>query len=195
MDSLQIDTFISGVIGLSHVERYHGHQTISKQSVADHSARVAQLAHIVAFEFYRGDINKANSVSVFALFHDFSESLLKSDINSSVKNKLGIRELVKQLEINVVNESFDKTSQQSYGDVSHINDLLLENCEESDDYCILKLCDTLDFGLYVKNELMLGNSYMFPLLDSFKREFSKYPDYLKSTHIVKEIYDKIIVEQ
>lgn len=194
MNSKQINTFVDGVEGLSHVERYHGHQTISKQSVADHSCRVAMLAQATALAFYNGDINKANSVSVFALFHDFSESLLKSDINSSVKNQLGIREIVKQLEINVVNEAFDITSQQTYGDISRINDLLLEKCDCDTDYFILKICDSLDFGSYVKNEILLGNSYMIPLLEAFKVEFSKYPTYLTELYIVKEMYNRIVSE-
>ena len=91
-------SLLDGLISLSSVDRYHGHPTIKIQSVADHSARVAMIAFELAKEFYSEDLNKAYDLVTIALFHDFSEGILKNDVNSSIKNKYGIRELLKQLE-------------------------------------------------------------------------------------------------
>ena len=194
----QIDAFLDGVVGLSSVDRFHGHSVIANQSVADHSARVAMLAHMIAFEHFDGDISEANAVTVYALFHDFSESILKNDANSSIKNKYGIRELLKTLEVDVVTGIFGKThiplENERLGDATRLSNLILECCDKPIQYQILKLADTLDFGLYIWNESMLGNRHIKPLFISFENEIAKYSKELRNLPLVKAIIEKITIE-
>ena len=156
---------IDTIAGLTGVKRFHGHSTIHTQSVADHSARVAQIAFLIALEYYEGDVTKANSVAVLATFHDVSEGLLKSDINSTVKSRYGIREILKKLETDIVEDLFTDPI---------IRDLILERAPE-DEYNLMKLADTIDFGLFVAEEITTGNSNMIPMIASFNQEVSKYP--------------------
>ena len=177
-------SLLDGLISLSSVDRYHGHPTIKIQSVADHSARVAMIAFELAKEFYSEDLNKAYEVVTIALFHDFSEGILKNDVNSSIKNKYGIRELLKQLEADVVSELFISESSKCY------KDLFLENCSE-DQYYLMKLADSLDFGMYVWSEVMLGNQHLKQLLCSFNSEVGRYPEKFTSLPFCKLISERI----
>ena len=189
MNSDQIESFIDGVVGLSSVDRFHGHQTVANQSVADHSCRVAMIAQAIALEYYNGDVIKANAATVAALFHDFSEGLLKNDANSSVKDKYGIREALKQLETDVITTTFKTASGDL--DTTVLRNLMLEKCSRTD-YSILKIADTLDFGLYIWNESMLGNKHVANMFTSFRTELSKYPEKIIKLPIVECIFQKIM---
>lgn len=176
------EILIDTIIGLSGVTRFHGHSTIRTQSVADHSGRVAQIAFLIAFEYFKGDVTKANKVSVLGTFHDFSEGILKSDVNSAIKSKYGIRELLKQLETDIVNDLFV---------TKEIRDLILENASE-EEYNLMKISDTIDFGFFVWNEIKMGNSHMIPMIDSFKTEISRYPESILNLEITKTCINKIL---
>ena len=179
-------SFINVVAGLTSVTRFHGHSVISKQSVADHSSRVAMLAYLLALEFY-GTEGDAYRVSTFALFHDFSEGILKNDVNSTIKQKYGIRDILKKLEHDVVNDMFPSDNIASVS----IRDLVLENCS-TNDYKLLKMADTLDFGLYVWNEVQLGNKHMLPLIDSFLLEYNKHDFEIRTLSIARRTAKKIV---
>lgn len=157
---------INGIVSMSSVKRYHGYTTTHIQTVADHSARVSQIAWLLAYEFFLEDVEKANAVATFAVWHDFSEGLLACDVNSFIKSKNGIRASLKKLEIETVGlQFFDK----------NIRNLILEQCSV-EQFKLLKLADTLDFGLYVWNEVESGNRHILSLLTSFKLEIMKYDD-------------------
>lgn len=163
------NAFIDAVVDLSSVKRYHGHRVINYQSVADHSARVAMLAFMLGLEFYGNEVD-AYRVSTYSLFHDVSEGILKNDSNSSIKSKYGIRALLNKLEHDVVGQIFSSGTTNS----NIVRGLILEDCS-TNDYNLLKMADSLDFGLYVWEEVGLGNSHIAPLLESFKTEFNRYP--------------------
>jgi 5'-deoxynucleotidase YfbR-like HD superfamily hydrolase len=173
---------VDTITGLTGVKRFHGHSTIHTQSVSDHSARVAQLAFLIALEYYNGDVAKANSVAVLGAFHDLTEGILKNDANSSVKSKYGIREVLKKLETDIVEDLFQDTI---------IRDLILERTDE-EKYNLMKLADTIDFGLFVWDEIMTGNRHMLPLIDSFKKEISKYPKEMLALSFTHVCIDKIM---
>ena len=173
---------IDTIFGLTGVKRFHGHSTIHTQSVADHSARVGQIAFLIALEFYQGDVAKANSVAVLGLFHDLTEGILKNDANSAIKAKYGIRELLKKLETDIVEDIFQDQI---------MRDLILERSTE-EQYNLMKLADTLDFGLFVWDEIMTGNRHMLPLIDSFKIEVAKYPPEMLSLQFTQVCIEKII---
>jgi 5'-deoxynucleotidase YfbR-like HD superfamily hydrolase len=83
----ELENFVNTVTDLTSVKRFHGHTIINPQSVADHSARVAMLAYGLAREYYGND-QDAYRVATFALFHDFSEGVLKNDVNSAIRATL-----------------------------------------------------------------------------------------------------------
>jgi 5'-deoxynucleotidase YfbR-like HD superfamily hydrolase len=180
--------FIDTVAGLTFVTRYHGHSVISEQSVADHSCRVGMLAYMLALEYYKNE-NDAYRVATFALFHDFSEGILKNDVNSSIKQKYGIRDILRQLEQDVVNDMFPSDTASS----NSLRNLVLEKCDPVD-YKLLKMADTLDFGLYVWHEVNLGNSHLKPLLEAFKAEFNKYDYDMRSLDLARLTFSKILAE-
>lgn len=173
---------IDTIAGLTGVKRFHGHSTIRTQSVADHSARVGQIAFLIALEFYEGDVTKANSVAVLGLFHDLTEGILKNDANSAIKAKYGIRELLKKLETDIVEDLFQDQI---------MRDLILERCTE-EQYNLMKLADTLDFGLFVWDELASGNTHVLPLLDAFYIEVQKYPQEMLDLDFTKTCIFKIL---
>lgn len=173
-------SFITAVEATSNVVRFHGHLVTKQQSVADHSAKVAMMAYAIALEKYKS-IERASRVSTFALFHDITEGMLRSDINSTVKAKYGIRELVKKIERDVVEEAFpDKDSWVS----QDFTRLFLEDCS-IEDYQILKMADTLDFGMYVQREWRMGNRTVYSLFSAFKSEYSSYPDTLRNLEVCR----------
>ena len=178
----QIRRVVDTVVGMSAVKRFHGRSTIHTQSIADHSCRVAMLSYFIALEYYDGDINKANYLSTCGLFHDFSESLLQCDVAAPLKGKFGIGTELRKLEESVVDSVFD---------TQHLKDLVLENAG-TEDFNIMKLSDVLDFGLYVREEISLGNSNMLCLVDIFSKEMIKYPDKLLSLDFVHKCIDKIL---
>lgn len=176
------DILINTIVGISGVKRFHGHSTIKSQSVADHSARVGQIGFLVALEYFGGDIIKANETCVLGLFHDQSEAILKSDVNSSVKSKYGIREALKKLETQVVEDLFQD---------SVIRDLILEKANVTS-YNLMKMSDTLDFGLFVWDEIKMGNSHMLPLIEAFKTEILRYPKDMLELEFTKSCIKKIL---
>lgn len=178
--SILIDT----IAGLTGVKRFHGHSTIRTQSVADHSARVAQIAFFIALEYYNGDMGKANAVAVLGLFHDLTEGILKNDANSSIKSKYGIRELLKKLETDIVEDLFQDPI---------IRDLLLERGTE-EQYKLMKLADTLDFGLFIWDELTTGNTHVLPLLESFNQEIQRYPESMLTLNFTQTCIKKILCQ-
>lgn len=180
--------FIDTVAGLTFVTRYHGHSVISKQSVADHSGRVGMLAYMLALEYYKNEAD-ANRVATFALFHDFSEGILKNDVNSSIKQKYGIRDILRKLEQDVVNDMFPSEEESSVC----LRSLVLEKCSPTD-YKLVKMADTLDFGLYVWHEVKLGNSHLRPLVDAFRNEFNKYDQEMRSLNLAWLTSQKILTE-
>jgi 5'-deoxynucleotidase YfbR-like HD superfamily hydrolase len=169
--------YIAAVEATSNVVRYHGHCVIRQQSVADHSCRVGMLAYAIALEKYHDEGIAAQAAS-FGLFHDACEGMVKSDVNASVKAQYGIRDLVRKVEQDGVDLAFNRNSW--HGQI--FKKLFLEEAPESI-YSILRLADSLDFGLYVHTELLMGNRTIMPLLEAFKKEFAKHPDYLKELEI------------
>lgn len=173
---------IDTIAGLTGVKRFHGHSTIHTQSVADHSARVGQIAFLIALEYFEGDVAKANSVAVLGLFHDLTEGILKNDANSAIKSKYGIRELLKKLEVDIVEDLFQDQV---------VRDLILERCDE-EQYNLMKLADTLDFGLFVWDEILTGNKHMLPLISSFEKEILKYPIDMLSLSFTQVCIEKVL---
>lgn len=183
LDKASRHNFVEGVTGLSSVTRCHGHNVINPQSVADHSARVSMLAFSIAMERYN-NFSIASEISTFALFHDFTESLLKNDANSTIKKHYNIRELFKQVETDIVEEQFPGDACTVY------RNLFLEQCPDNY-YQILKLADTLDFGLYLWSEYNLGNRHLTPQFHSFETEYKRYPEELLLLNITQSIIEKI----
>lgn len=170
----EIATYLETLVGASSVRRYHGHPMLTSQSVADHSARVSMMAFFIALEHY-GNINDAHRVSSLAVFHDLTEAVVQNDCNSVVKSHYGIRDALKLVEQDMVSAAFP-----SDGEASHImRDLLLGNNAALDHY-LVKMADTLDFGLQLWHEAMLGNTYVIPMFSFFTSEFDKYPDSIKN---------------
>lgn len=179
-------SFVNAVEATSNVVRFHGHCIIRQQSVADHSCRVGMLAYALALELYQNPTKAAEAAS-YGLFHDACEGIVKSDVNASVKARHGIRDLVRLVEEEDVSKAFPHNTQA--GNI--FSSLFLEEAPE-DMYKILRLADTLDFGLYVHTEVMMGNHTMAPLLTAFIKEFNAHPEPLRTLEIAKATYNKII---
>ena len=156
--------------------------------MADHSGRVAMFAFMLAYEYYKSE-EAAYRVATYGLFHDFSESLLKNDANSSIKKKYGIREILKQLEHDVVSDMFSSDTPAS----ATVRSIVLEQCD-SMDYKLFKMADTLDFGLFVWHEVHLGNQHLLPLIDSFRHEFNQHPEETRRLEIAWKTAKKILDE-
>lgn len=181
LSQTETEVLVDTITSLTSVKRFHGHPVINPQSVADHSARVGMLAYSLALEYYQ-DISKANRVCTFALFHDFTEGLLRSDVNSAIKQQFGIREILKKLEEHTVSKVFNSGTVMS----NQLSDLFLEKCS-TQDYVLLKVADTLDFGLYLHDEIMLGNKHMHTLLyKSFLLEYERYPIEFRELQVAKQ---------
>ena len=180
--------FIDTVAGLTFVTRFHGHSVISQQSVADHSGRVGMLAYMLALEYYKNE-RDAYRVATFALFHDFSEGILKNDVNSAIKQKYGIRDILRKLEHDVVTDIFSSDTASS----NSLRELILEQCNPIE-YKLLKMADTLDFGLYVRHEVDLGNSHLKPLLEAFHSEYNKYDYEIRSLNLAWRTHIKVLGE-
>ena len=177
------ESVVNTIVDLSSVKRFHGRKVIQTQTVADHSARVAMLSFFIALEFYEGDKVKANYVSTLGLFHDFPEAILKCDVSSPLKAKGDIGATLKQVELKAVGDMFDDKSLQ---------DLMLEVAPDPADFQIMKLADSLDFGLYSWEEVTMGNTHMQFCLDAFKGELSKFPKVLQNLEFTKSCIKKIL---
>ena len=182
MDERKSVGVIDAILGMSAVKRYHGRNTIKVQTLADHSARVAQLAFFLALEFYEGDVTKANYVATLGLFHDLPESLLECDVPTPVKLKNGIGPKIKALELAVVEDLFPNDS--------YLQNLMMEVASE-DDFKLMKLADLLDLGLYVWEEMQLGNKTLEILFTVFKQELLKQPANLRELKLVKSCEARI----
>lgn len=173
---------VDAIVGMSSVKRFHGRSTIHQQTVADHSCRTAQIGFFIALDFYKGSIEKANSVAAYALFHDFPESLLQCDVSNPVKCLGGIGAALREQEILVVNRMFED---------QHIRNLMLENAP-TEDYQLIKLADILDFGLYIWEEVNFGNRTFIPMLTVFSKAVEKYPSEYLNLPFVQQCISKIL---
>ena len=182
MDERKSVNVIDAILGMSAVKRYHGRNTIKVQTLADHSARVAQLAFFLALEFYEGDYVKANYVATLGLFHDLPESLLECDVPTPVKLQSGIGTKIKAIELSAVKDLFPNDT--------YLQNLMMEVASE-DDFNLMKLADLLDLGLYVWEEKQLGNQTLEILWTVFKQQLSKQPENLQKLNIVKECREKL----
>ena len=183
MDERKSVGIIDAILGMSAVKRYHGRNTLRTQTLADHSARVAQLAFFLALEFYEGDVVKANYICTLGLFHDLPESLMECDVPTPVKLQGGIGTKLKAVEIAAVEKLFP-------GSV-YLQNLCMEVASE-EDFRLMKLADLLDLGLYVWEERQLGNQTLEILWTVFERELAKQPEALQRLSLVKAFKEKCI---
>ena len=182
MDERKSVSVIDAILGMSAVKRYHGRNTIKTQTLADHSARVAQLAFFLALEFYEGDYVKANYVCTLGLFHDLPESLMECDVPTPVKLQGGIGMKLKAVETSAVEHLFP--------DNTYLQNLCMEVASE-EDFRLMKLADLLDLGLYVWEEQQLGNKTLDILWTVFERELLKQPQALQELNLVKVCKEKL----
>ena len=155
---------VSAIVGMSAVKRFHGRKTLQTQTIADHSGRAAQLAFFLGLEFYE-DYTKANEVAVFALWHDFPESLLECDMPSHVKSMGDIGPALKEAEQLFVERMFP--------DDEYLQNLMME-VVSSDNFNLMKLADLLDCGFFIKEEVDLGNKHFDEFLHRFSSGLSKF---------------------
>ena len=177
---------VSAIIGMSSVKRFHGRETIKTQTIADHSCRAAQIAFFMAFEYYSGDLTKANSVSVLTLWHDFPESLLECDIPTHVKNMGNIGKELHCIEKQFVEKLIPENK--------HIQNLMLEIAPE-EDFNLMKLSDYIDFGFYARNEVNLGNKPFEEFLLWFQRGLTKFSQDLQDLPTAKAAIEFITCPQ
>ena len=182
MDERKSVSVVDAILGMSAVKRYHGRNTIKTQTLADHSARVAQLAFFLALEFYEGDYAKANYVCTLGLFHDLPESLMECDVPTPVKLQGGIGMKLKAVETNAVEKLFP--------DNTYLQNLCMEVASE-EDFRLMKLADLLDLGLYVWEEKQLGNQTLDILWTVFERELAKQPQALQELDLVIACKEKL----
>ena len=182
MDERKSVSVVDAILGMSAVKRYHGRNTIKTQTLADHSARVAQLAFFLALEFYEGDYVKANYVCTLGLFHDLPESLMECDVPTPVKLQGGIGMKLKAVETNAVEKLFP--------DNTYLQNLCMEVASE-EDFRLMKLADLLDLGLYVWEEKQLGNQTLDILWTVFERELAKQPQALQELDLVIACKEKL----
>lgn len=182
LDENESTGVVDAILGMSAVKRYHGRNTIKTQTLADHSARVAQLAFFLALEFYEGDYAKASYVSTLGLFHDFPESLLECDVPTPVKMQNGIGMKLKSVEMDAVKNLFP--------DDVYLQNLCMEVASE-DDFNLMKLADLLDLGLYVWEEMQMGNKTLDFLWVAFKKLLDKQPANLQKLKLVMQCREKL----
>ena len=166
---------VDAILGMSAVKRYHGRNTIKTQTLADHSARVAQLSFFLALDFYEGDYTKANYVATLGLFHDLPESLLECDVPTPVKLQNGIGPKLKAIEAASVKNLFP--------DDVYLQNLCMEIASE-DDFALMKLADLLDLGLYIWEERQLGNKTLDFLWNEFVKLLKKQPTTIQNLNVV-----------
>lgn len=163
----------------SNVTRYHGHCILKEQTVADHSARVAMISFELALD-YLGDFEKASVVSVYALHHDIAEGLIGSDVSGWVKSQKGIRKLINELE----QESIEAIIPEN----SPIIRKVFKTDVDTETHFLIKVADTLDFGLYLKREYLCGNRCINHLIRAFFKEYETYPQKFRALPLAYTIY-------
>lgn len=145
---------------LDNIIRWSGLNTLTKESVSQHSFFVAMLARIVSEEIFdEKDYNLKLTTTTYALFHDFDESFT-GDVLHGLKydSEYGgeLRELLDKIILNKVNRKFDKNVKSEK--------LLLEIIiGEINPFVkkIVKICDWLSMLFYLKRELNLGNNSLY----------------------------------
>lgn len=129
------------LLACGHTRRYHTHQTIGHQTVAEHSARVGLLV----MQLCNG--KPSANLLMAALTHDLGECET-GDTPAPVKWQ---------------NPAIDRELGRLEGAflVRHGLDFVLSSHEAQ----ILKFADTLECGFYAVDQMMLGNRNMAYVVD------------------------------
>lgn len=147
----QLELIIAGTT----VQRYHAVPTIQRQTVGEHSARVALIANLL--QSRHGSDHAVNHWALIlqALVHDLPEGVF-GDIPAPVKRGMSpeLRKLVNEQEEELLHDC--KLS------------VLLTSRQEK----LLKLADSLEGVLFCRTELLLGNRH--PQFLECYRNFRRY---------------------
>lgn len=173
------NNIVQAIEKTSNVDRFHGHCVLKEQTVADHSARVAMISFQLALEYYN-DFEKASIVSTYALHHDIAEGLIGSDVSGWVKSQKGIRNLIHELELEVIEAIIPEQKP--------VIRKVFKTDVDQETHFLIKISDTLDMGLYLKREYQLGNRCVDNIIRSFFKEYEIYPQKFKALPLAYQIY-------
>lgn len=163
---------------LDNIIQWQEQDVFKKESVAQHSYKVAIFARIILEDIF-GEVDSNNAavndyklkVVTLALFHDWDEALIRRDISHTTKynpyNGVKIREQLDNLSHYLADENF--------GENTAAAKLIRTQIGEPEKHVkvLVKLCDWLALQFYVERELSLGNVAFQPTHDYCIKNLSK----------------------
>lgn len=142
--------------GLNQIDRWQGHKTIKKESVAQHSFAVVLFSRVLAEQIFPEDDYKSKlQVTECATFHDFDE-VISGDLSHGLKynetNGAQIRELLEKYIDIELSKKFNVGLKEEKMIVDSI-------CNRYKPYikAIVKVADWLSMVSYLLGERATGN--------------------------------------
>lgn len=145
------DEFLLKFYNLKNLVRYNHRLRIKNESVAEHSFFVALFTIQLCDEFDIGGETKEVAI-IKALLHDLPE-IEFNDITHDVKEKLNLKELIDKAERNYLICNLSVPTLSFVFDNNIVANTIVE------------YADALSVLQYCKNEQLLGNSTMQPIID------------------------------
>lgn len=145
------DEFLLKFYGLKNLIRYNHRLRIKNESVAEHSFFTTLFTIQLCDEFNIGGEIKEIAI-IKALLHDLPE-IEFNDITHDVKEKLNLRELINKAEHHYLTNNLSIFTLAFMFDTNDIANTIVE------------YADALSVLQYCKNEQLLGNSTMQPIID------------------------------
>lgn len=140
---------------LNNMVRWNGLNRNKDETVAHHSYIVTFFARVMAEEVFEPDNFKSKLAMVnYAIFHDFDE-VFTGDVNHNVKYNEINGESIRV----ALNDFVESRVHMNFPDDTNF-DSLFRNSILEEEYLIKKLvkvCDWLSMGFYLKKEIALGN--------------------------------------
>lgn len=192
MEESSISSFVN-IRRLRNIKRCNNYPTIISEDVAQHSYYVTMLSWAIASE-YNDNVAAHNmnyhpyddentmervetcKVIMKSLCHDIPESIT-SDIPYNVKHfNSQINSLIKDVEINIVNEKFQGEFMQ------YISKYVTEAKDDFEGKFVA-IADMLELAIYCSEEVQIGNRNMIPLLN-------KCVELLEKDNIFNALYER-----
>lgn len=175
---------------LDRIIQWEDKLVINRETVSQHSYKVALLARILLRDVFGKPMNEEewqfyDAVVTYALFHDWDEVFLSRDISHEVKyNTHNGSKLRDELGSYV-----DFAISSEFGDVD--GDFLLNIMNPGKAVkAFVKICDWLAMCNYCKREITMGNSNMMECYTYCVKSLSKAVEYAET--LLAEKFNKVI---
>ena len=137
--------FISKIVSLDNIHQWEERDSVIKESVSQHSFKVAAIAIFLLHRMLCNNATFEKEVVMYAVLHDFDESIIKRDLAHPVKyNKLNgnkLREVINEF----VNKELTESKLEFVNNFSH------------EVKVFVKLCDWIALMTFVSRNKNLGS--------------------------------------